>query len=112
MQVHYPVRFRYKTINSLEVSFTNTSSSTIPTLIVAFDQSYISRFSDVKFTPSPESVTGTDYRVRLNDIGPGEIRRVAVSLQGERYGLHRGNIRALTAKAGELQVSVSTFVFP
>lgn len=112
MQVEYPVRFRYKTVSSLEASFTNTSTSTIPLLTVAFDQSYISRFSNVQLTPSPESVTGTGYRVKLNNIGPGEIRRVAVSLQGERYGLHQGSVQAFTAKQPLLRVPFSTFVFP
>lgn len=112
MQVEYPSRFRYKTISSLEVSLKNTSDHSLPLLTVAFDHTYISRFSEVQFTPSPESVTGTDYRVRVDNILPGEVRRVSVSLQAERYGRHQGNVRTLVNNNSGIRLPVSTFVFP
>lgn len=110
MQVDYPPRFRYQTLSTLEVSLENTSSRPLVPVTVTFDRVYISRFLQVQFTPSAKSVTATDYRVQV-DIPPGEIRRVSVSLQADRYGLHNGNIRALVNGASIL-VPVSTFVFP
>lgn len=111
IQVQYPTRFRYKTLSTLDVSLKNTSNRPLSPVTVAFDRVYISRFSQVQFTPSAKSVTATDYRVQL-DIPPGEVRRVSVSLQADRYGLHHGNISALAYGGPGILISVSTFVFP
>lgn len=112
MQVEYPSRFRYKQINPLEVSLRNISSNKIPVLTVAFDRSYISEFSETQFTPDVKDVTGTNYKVELRDIEPGETRRVSVSLQGEHYGLHKGAVTALAENGSKAEVKVSTFIFP
>lgn len=110
MQVKYPTRFRYQMFSTLEVSLENTSNRSPGPITVTFDRNYISRFSQVQFTPSVKSVTATDYRVQV-DIPPGEIRRISVSLQADRYGIHDGSVGARVNGASIL-VPVSTFVFP
>lgn len=112
MQVKYPTRFRYKTLNTLDIALKNTSNRPLAPVTVAFDRDYISFFSEVQFTPSAESVTATDYRVKINDIPPGQVRRVSVSLQADHYWLHHGNIRVLVNGSPGMLVPVNTFVFP
>src|SRR5881275_2111873 len=52
MRVRYPTRFRYRQIQSLEVTVRNTSDQTIDTISVSLDTAYISGFSSVRIDPA------------------------------------------------------------
>lgn len=112
MTVEYPSRFRYKMTNPVEVSLTNKSSRPIQNLTVDFEHSYISKFSEVQFTPQPKEVTGDSYKIELTEIMPGETRRVSASLQGEHYGSHQGFVRAKSESGSGSEVQMETFIFP
>ena len=109
MRVEYPTRNKYRHITSIEVVVENISSQTLDTLIVEFDESYISRFSSVNFIPTPEKLFISEFP----DVLPGESRLVWVELKGEKYGLHEGNIRAYAVGSRDtVEVVVRTRIYP
>lgn len=112
MHVKFPTRFRYKMIDSVNVSIRNTSNQPIPTVLVTFDRAYIENFSTVTFTPSVKHVTETAYIVELTDLQPGQAQVVSLSIQAEKYGHHEGVITAKPYGGEELQARVTTLTFP
>jgi hypothetical protein len=107
MIVSYPSRMHYRQVQLLQVTVRNLSSTVADTVKVAFDTSYISRFSGVRFNPSPK----TAYTVDLTDVKPSETRLVSVELEGQVYGSQRG---AVVARHGtdSAMVHLRTLVFP
>ena len=80
MMVSYPSRFRYRQVQSLHVTVRNLTSSVADTVKVAFDTSYISRFSGVRFDPASKSayvvdLTDVDGLVGHSGEQPGEARQ-------------------------------------
>ncbi len=114
MEVEYATRYRYRMLNTMEVSLENLSAQAIPTLTVRFDEDYISKFSSVVFSPQLDKITDEDYVVYLQDVQPGDIRIVNIEMQGDRYGRHSGVVSATAGEDshGRVQVEVSTFIFP
>lgn len=109
LRVEYPTRYRYKQINTVQVFVQNTASSTLDTVVVAFDPAYIRRFSTLMFIPSPKQ----PFEIELLDVKPGETRLVWVELQGEQYGRHQGTIEAYRpASLDTARVVVNTLIFP
>lgn len=107
MTVLYPARFRYRQIQSLDVTVRNASDQTIDTISVSLDTAYISRFSSVRIEPTPR----TAFTVPLTGVRPGESRLISAELWGERYGRHTGRIVA-TARSDTASATVRTIVFP
>ena len=112
LHVEYPTRSRYKVINAIEVSVRNLTEQPLSTVTVSFDETYISKFSNVQFTPSVKTVTDEVYRVELSDLQPGETQLVSVEVQAEEYGAHRGTIKVAAGEAEAAQVDLATIVFP
>jgi len=108
VEVSYPARFRYRQVQSLQVSVRNLSTTAAAdTIRVSFDTAYISRFSSVRFDPAAKSA----YTVDLTDVKPSESRLVSVELWGQDYGTHRGTVVARHGTDSAI-VHLSTFVFP
>ncbi len=107
MDVSYPTRFRYRQVQSLQVSVRNLDQVAADTIKVAFDTAYVTRFSSVRFDPAAKSA----YTVDLTDVRPSESRLVSVELWGQDYGNHRGTV---TARRGSdsATVHLRTLVFP
>ena len=76
MTVHYPSRFRYRQIQSLDVTVRNRSARTLDTVTVSLDTAYIARFSSVRIEPTPREA----YVVKLTDLEPQESQLVSVEL--------------------------------
>lgn len=113
MSVEYPTRFRYKMIDEVTVSLSNVSEQAIPGVLVNFDRQYIEAFSTVTFTPSLKSISNLDYIMEISDLQPGETRVVTLTIQAEKYGLHRGVIStAAPGEGSDLELPVATFTFP
>lgn len=112
MQVDYPTRFRYKMIDSVTVSLSNSSAEPISTVEIGFDRSYVEGFSTVTFTPAAHQITDTAYVVEVADLQPGETRIISVEIQAEKYGRHQGAITATAENAEALRVVIKTFTFP
>ena len=111
LHVSYPTRFRYKTVEPLEVEVRNLSSEALPTVVVRLETDYLSAFSDVQITPSPSLVTEEVYEVALSEVQPGETRLVSLELQAQNYWRHRGTI-SVTAGSDAAEVEVASFVIP
>jgi hypothetical protein len=107
MTVRYPSRFRYRQIESLDVTLRNVSAHTLDTVSVSLDTAYITRFSSVRIEPAPRKA----YVVELIDLKPRESRLVPAELWGERYGSHEGRITAVV-HADSASTLVHTIVFP
>ncbi len=112
LMVEYPTRTRYKAPQSLEVSVRNTSAEALDDVTVTFDRAYIDAFEDVTFTPDVSEISDQVYQVQLDDVPPGDMRRITVDLKPRSYGTQRGTIAVSSTNSGEPQVAVDTFVFP
>jgi len=110
--VHYPTRFRYKQINTIDAAITNTSDSTLASILVQFERPYIDRFSDVSFTPDVQTITEQYYEVELTDIPSGETRHINVIIQAEDYGRHSGVITITPSTGKALSVNLRTLSWP
>ena len=105
--IRYPARFRYRQVQTLEVTVRNRSTRTIDTVHVSLDTAYITRFSSVSIDPIPQRAFVVDL-VRLE---PGESRLVDAELWGQDYGRHNGRI-VVSANGDSAIATISTFVFP
>jgi hypothetical protein len=110
--LNFPERSRYKVSDQLELTLRNTAAEGLPRVTVRFDLAYVSAFSEVHFTPEPKRITEHAYEVELDNIGPGETRRIHVSLQGNEYGRHRGTVSIAVNGTTTNQLSVDTLTFP
>lgn len=107
MTVRYPSRFRYRQVQSLEITVRNVSPRILDTVALSLDTAYITRFSSVRIVPSPREA----YVVDLIDVKPMESRLVTAELWGERYGSHSGRIMA-TTHSDSASTPIRTMVFP
>ena len=107
LAVDYPTRCRYEVVEVLEVRVSNRSAEPLERVTVVFDAAYLKGFSQQQFTPTLQRA----FEVDLEQLQPGETRRISGEIQGENYGRYRGRI---DAKAGgqTASVDVSTFIFP
>lgn len=110
--VIYPQRSRYKTTHSLEVRLRNTGNQPASQVSVAFEHAYIGAFSEVRFSPMAHRATDDAYVVALDDIAPGETRRIDTSLKAEEYGRHRGDIVVRIAGESRGRLTVETLTLP
>jgi hypothetical protein len=107
MMVSYPSRMHYRQVQSLQVTVRNLAPTMADTVKVAFDTSYISRFTGVRFDPSAK----TAYVVDLTDVKPSESRLISVELEGQVYGSQRSRVVARHG-ADSAMVHLRTLVFP
>lgn len=107
LSVDYPPRIRHGSMETVSVLVTNQASAGLDTVTVRFDSSYLARFTDPQFVPSPSRA----YEVELTDLAFGETRRVQLGVRANEYGRHRGRITA-SHPSDTAEVSISTFVFP
>lgn len=112
LQINYPTRTRYAVNTPLAVNIRNISAQAMPTVTVRFDQGYVERFSDFTFKPELTRVSAQAYEVQLNDMTPGETRRIIVDLKGDQYGRQQGVISASTAAGAAVQTKITTWIFP
>jgi hypothetical protein len=111
LQVTYPSRFRFKTVDALEVQVRNVAGEALQTVNVRFDRSYVDSFSGVQFTPSVSTISEDAYEVTLSDLRPGEVNVVSVAVQAEQYWRHQGFVEAQAGSA-TTRAEVSTLVYP
>lgn len=110
MEVEYPTRFRYKTIDTIDITVHNVSGTEVE-LQVRVPKSYLDAFSNVAVTPQPTRVTSEHYIVELGGVQPDATRVVSIEVQAERYGPTSGLI---SAGPGDepAEARIETFVFP
>jgi hypothetical protein len=105
--INYPERMRYRQSEILEISVLNRGQRVLDTVLVSVDTSYLSRFIDVRSTPSPTM----DFSVPLVAVQPGEARLLSIELTGDRYWRHPATVSAATGPE-RTTVTFSTLVFP
>lgn len=110
LEVTYPTRLRYKTIDPFEIKVRNTSDAA-RSFTVQVDGKYLSNFSNVMFTPQPEEIQNSVYVFTLSDLPPGETVTISGELQSENYGTFEGFVRVV-AEGDELEVPVRTVNLP
>lgn len=109
LEVRYADRLRHKQTNAVEVRIENRSGTPLDTVVVSFDESYVTPFSVLAFVPS----AAKPFEVELYGVAPGERRLVWVELQAEHYGRHAGALRVHGGGHGDTAtIGLSTFVFP
>ena len=109
LRVDYPSTYRYKQINTIQARVTNRSAAPLDTVIVAFDTTYMGRYSTLSMIPAPRE----PFVVEITDLAPGEQKLVWAEVQAERYGRHRGSIRAWPRGGPDTaRVSLATLVLP
>lgn len=104
----HPTRFRYKTIDAITLTVTNTSGSMLDTVTVSFDTAYMNRFSNVSIVPSPARA----WDVELVDVQPGESRIVVAEIQAEHYWRHAGTIEVSGPGTDTARIDIATISIP
>lgn len=108
VSVEYPPRVRHGSMEIVAVLLSNRGPTALDTVTIRFDSSYVAKFTDPQFVPSPSRA----FEVELTDVGPGESRRVQLGLRANEYGRHAGRIAAATPAGDSASVAVVTLVFP
>lgn len=104
--VTYPTRYRFEQLATMQVWVENTSAASIDTVTVAIDTAYANRFFQIGAMPSFDDA----YSLSIVDLAPGERRLANIEIQGERYGIHEGELRII---AGDTAiVRLRTIMFP
>jgi hypothetical protein len=107
VDVRYPVRFRYRQAEALDVTVRNLAPTEIDTIHVSLDTAYLTRFSGVRIEPAPHDA----FVVDLLHVRPGESRLVSAELSGDDYGRHRARI-VVSGGTDTALVRITTLVFP
>lgn len=108
----YPASMHHGSNATLELSVRNDGSQPLRDVRLRFDDRYLSRFADLRFTPPPWRLDDTHAEVLLGEIAGGETRRVVLHLQADHYGRPQGSIVAQAEPSDEARVDVSTLVLP
>jgi len=111
IEVEYPTKFRYKTIDPLSIKIRNTSNSA-QSLTVTIEEEYLSHFTNVKFSPQEKEITNGKYIFDLGTLQAGESKTISGEIQSEEYGSFKGLIEASSTAEENLQVEVKTISFP
>lgn len=107
LTVEYPPRLRHGTSEVIVAVVRNSSGALLDTVTVIFDSSYVSGVAEPRFTPP---VTRA-FELDMEDVRPGESRRIELAFYAEEYWWHRGEILAVHG-GDTVRVNVQTFVFP
>lgn len=110
LEVEYPSKFRYKTIEPIEIVIENISAES-QDVSVSINKNYVSQFSNVQFSPSPDLISESNYQFDLGSVSPGETRTVAGEIQSEKYGKFRGSVQA-RAGGTTTEIAFTTISLP
>jgi hypothetical protein len=112
LHVDYPRLMHYKTDDLLVVTVQNASEQVLDGVIVRIPEAYLSKFSNVVFTPEIRRITTDAYEVELDGLEPGASRMITVELEGNDAGQHEGMVSAVVPNAEVPPVTITTLVFP
>jgi len=112
IEVKYSNRARLSLALAMDLKVTNVSAETIDDVRVSFDESYLSAFTSVSMTPSPETVTPDATVVHLGDMGAGEAKAINIELKPASPWHRQGKVRASAERGPGAEVTLSTWVLP
>lgn len=107
LRVTFPKVMRHRTHQDLLVRVRNRTDQELAGVQISVDDRYLGAFNRVLFS---QAATGA-FAVTLEGIAPGETRLIAVELEADGYGLHRGEVRAMV-DGRDLVADVATFMLP
>jgi hypothetical protein len=110
--LEYPIRCFYRMSSTMELSIRNTSTALIPAIRVSLERSYMRAFDSIQFIPDSVTLTEGAYIIELNNVSPGETRRISIDYQPKRYWQHQGNLNISADGAAPVEIPLQTFVFP
>jgi hypothetical protein len=106
ISVKYPVRYRYKLLESIRIGVTNKMAKPV-TATVALPPQLIEGFSSINFIPPAQKA----YEANLEAIQPRETRLLLVEIQAKEYGRHAGAV-SVSAAGTTVTTDIGIFVFP
>lgn len=112
LDVRYPASMHYKAKQTLELHVRNEGAQPLRDVRVRFDDGYLSRFDELRFTPAPSLLDERYAEVGLGVLEPGATRRVLLEFQADRYGRPQGSIVAVAEGSAQASVDVATLVLP
>lgn len=112
LHVEYPSRVQHQQGRPLLIEVRNESAAAVEEVAVEIDRAYIEAFDAGSFLPAPDEITPDAYVVKLGEIQPGDVRRVAADLKAEKVGRQEGQIRVSSGERRLAAIDLSTFVFP
>ena len=117
VRAEYPTVQRHKVRQPLYLFVTNGSGADLPRVELRLSRGYLTAFSDVSFTPSPDEIEEEAYVFELTDLAPGETRSVWGEMQATDYWRHEASVtwRVLGedgAETGAGALGFATFVWP
>lgn len=112
VRVSYPSRLRYHQQEALEIAVQNVGPGPLEPVALEIDRRYLEAFSVPTITPDADRVTSEAYVVQLGRLLPGQVRRVAMQVEAEHPGHHRGIVVARGGAVEMGRAEVDTYVFP
>lgn len=103
-----PVRIRYRQRMTLELNVENRGNQALTDVQVRIDSSYLDRFSGVSLSPA----ASPDGAIRLGPVRAREAIRVAVTLEGDRFGVTEATAHVTDAQGDTVRLPLATLVFP
>lgn len=105
--ITYPDRVHYRQTLGVHLSVRNMGTTTIDTITVQYDTTYLNAFLISDATPS----LGPSYVVPIIGVRPGETRLTTLALAGDHDGRSHGSVQVSTS-TDTVRIPLSTFVFP
>jgi hypothetical protein len=110
--IEYPTRCFYRMSSTIELSIRNTSAESMSAIKVSLERSYMRAFDSIQFIPDSVTLTEGAYIIELNNVSPGETRRISIAYEPKRYWQHQGNLNISADGAAPVEIPLQTFVFP
>jgi hypothetical protein len=112
LEVSYPARMRYLTINELRIKIQNTTAVAAPLITVVVDRQFLENFAELALEPSADQITAEGYVIELREVPAQAERHILISFRARGHFGHSGWVRAIAEDQPALTVPMSVFVFP
>lgn len=112
LRVEYPDRMRYGMFGRVIVEVINDSGEAAGPVTVQVDGSYLKQFEQIATAPAAETVTPAVFEFTIDEVPPGEGRKVVVEMKAEVPGRHTGLLAARGPGGDAVQAEIATFIFP
>lgn len=91
----------------VDIEVRNTSKAPYDLAVEVSDE-LAGSYENVAMVPEPAHPEDDPWSVRIERLGPGEARLVALELQGPRPGPHAGHVRIVAPAGDEIAIPVRT----
>jgi hypothetical protein len=112
VSVRYPVRFRHKVGEPMQITVTNETGGAVPKLEVKLSRKYLDAFENAQFIPDPQEIDAEHITFEFDHVNAGESRRIEFEMEASRSGSHHAEVQAGPAEGQGVSVGFRTFVLP